>query len=521
MMQTNAADQIRFVSGRARILEAIAREEPVDSIVTAVCAFAEGLIQDSVVGVTFVDRARAFERMIAPSLPETYAAGILGLPVGPPHVGSCARAFSRGEPVTCADIAHDDRFSGAWRDLNLAHGIAALQSTPIVAGSGVPLGGFVVAFRRPRRADAWDPEISAVCTGLLAIGLERWRAALAREFVARSAGTTGGIVAESVCLTLRAALHANIQREAIISRVKGKVQLLLAGQALAEGETPVALRDVMKLILDPVEECFSISASGPEVRLQPDVAAILGVALREMLANALAAAGRVRAKGVIGVRWGIEKARDGEDTLVMTWRDHFLSDRNQLAPVARAHVIEKACYLLGAMFKRAAAPAGVSYLIKIPRGTPATASWFPEEARGERGEGEVEQATVTGLWHGRNDRRTGAATAWVREILNAEGDRIPAMDGGQHDAIAAHGHAPVGSVSLAGLTLRERDVLRCVLAGLSNRQIAEKLDISRRTVESHRASIMKRTGLSSFAELMRLLMTADAGRRDRLPAAEP
>jgi len=256
------------------------------------------------------------------------------------------------------------------------------------------------------------------------------------------------------------------------------------------------------------------------VRLQPDVASILGVALREMLANALAAAGRVRAKGVIGVRWGIEKTRDGEDTLVMTWRDHFLSDRNDLAPVVRAHVIEKACYLLGAMFKRAAAPAGVSYLIKIPRGTPATASWFPEEARGERGEREVEQADVTGLWHGRDDRRAGAAAAWVREILDADGDRIPAVDGGQHDAIAAHGHAPAGSVSLAGLTLRERDVLRCVLAGLSNRQIAEKLDISRRTVESHRASIIKRTGVSSFAELMRLLMTADAGRRDRLPAVE-
>ena len=51
------------------------------------------------------------------------------------------------------------------------------------------------------------------------------------------------------------------------------------------------------------------------------------------------------------------------------------------------------------------------------------------------------------------------------------------------------------------LTARENDVLRLLAQGLSSREIAQRLDLSPRTVENHRASISRRTGLNSVAQL--------------------
>jgi DNA-binding NarL/FixJ family response regulator len=51
------------------------------------------------------------------------------------------------------------------------------------------------------------------------------------------------------------------------------------------------------------------------------------------------------------------------------------------------------------------------------------------------------------------------------------------------------------------LSVRERDVLRFVAEGFSSKEIAERLGLSVRTVENHRASIVRRTGLRSTAQL--------------------
>jgi DNA-binding NarL/FixJ family response regulator len=51
------------------------------------------------------------------------------------------------------------------------------------------------------------------------------------------------------------------------------------------------------------------------------------------------------------------------------------------------------------------------------------------------------------------------------------------------------------------LSVRERDVLRFLAEGLSSKEIAERLGLSARTVENHRASISRRTGLRSVAQL--------------------
>jgi two-component system, LuxR family, response regulator FixJ len=58
------------------------------------------------------------------------------------------------------------------------------------------------------------------------------------------------------------------------------------------------------------------------------------------------------------------------------------------------------------------------------------------------------------------------------------------------------------------LTDREKQVLAGVVAGLANKSIAYDLDISPRTVEVHRASVMSKMQARSLPELVRMTMAA-------------
>jgi two-component system response regulator FixJ len=60
----------------------------------------------------------------------------------------------------------------------------------------------------------------------------------------------------------------------------------------------------------------------------------------------------------------------------------------------------------------------------------------------------------------------------------------------------------------AALTVREKEVLASLLAGRSNKQIAQSLGISLRTVEMHRGNMMDRLGASSLAEALTLALEA-------------
>lgn len=59
------------------------------------------------------------------------------------------------------------------------------------------------------------------------------------------------------------------------------------------------------------------------------------------------------------------------------------------------------------------------------------------------------------------------------------------------------------------LTPREKEVLRWLISGRLNKQIACALGITERTVKAHRSQIMKKSGVSSIAELVRLAEKVD------------
>ncbi len=66
----------------------------------------------------------------------------------------------------------------------------------------------------------------------------------------------------------------------------------------------------------------------------------------------------------------------------------------------------------------------------------------------------------------------------------------------------------VAQAQLATLTPRQREILDHVLAGQPSKNIAADLGLSQRTVETHRAAIMKKIGAKSMPALVRLVVSA-------------
>ncbi|HMY10376.1 MAG TPA: response regulator transcription factor, partial [Turneriella sp.] len=66
----------------------------------------------------------------------------------------------------------------------------------------------------------------------------------------------------------------------------------------------------------------------------------------------------------------------------------------------------------------------------------------------------------------------------------------------------ATGKTDRGDLAAEILTRREREILRHAALGKTNRDIADELDISVRTVESHRANLMHKLDLENVQELV-------------------
>jgi PAS domain S-box-containing protein len=66
----------------------------------------------------------------------------------------------------------------------------------------------------------------------------------------------------------------------------------------------------------------------------------------------------------------------------------------------------------------------------------------------------------------------------------------------------------VAQAQLKVLTSREREVLHLVVAGAANKVIASRLNVSIKTVEKHRASVMRKLGVRSVVDLVRLALLA-------------
>jgi len=106
--------------------------------------------------------------------------------------------------------------------------------------------------------------------------------------------------------------------------------------------------------------------------------------------------------------------------------------------------------------------------------------------------------------------RAAAATA---AELRAEPLRAALDDLGRRLGLDTHGSRDAGtedgSSSLAALTAREREVLRLMSRGLSNRQIGEELFISQKTASVHVSNILGKLGAATRTEAAAIARAAE------------
>ena len=114
------------------------------------------------------------------------------------------------------------------------------------------------------------------------------------------------------------------------------------------------------------------------------------------------------------------------------------------------------------------------------------------------GQGDV-PSTVRAMRRGAEDFLTKLAP---KEELLAAVQRALARDAGESQVRQRQKET---HNRIAALSSREREVLRLVSRGLLNKQIGLELGISERTVKLHRTNLTRKLGISSVAELTRLV----------------
>ena len=90
-------------------------------------------------------------------------------------------------------------------------------------------------------------------------------------------------------------------------------------------------------------------------------------------------------------------------------------------------------------------------------------------------------------------------------LLSALGEALAQLDNTTRSAV----QKADAEKRLAKLSPRENDVLKGLVEGLTNKAIANTLDISPRTVEIHRANLMEKLGVSSLSAALRIAFAAD------------
>jgi FixJ family two-component response regulator len=85
-------------------------------------------------------------------------------------------------------------------------------------------------------------------------------------------------------------------------------------------------------------------------------------------------------------------------------------------------------------------------------------------------------------------------------------------------AFAEYQSAASRDALLSKLTSREAQVLERIVAGRLNKQIADDLGISIKTVEAHRANIMEKLNANTVADLLKIALGQNAPKTCRLPA---
>jgi FixJ family two-component response regulator len=188
------------------------------------------------------------------------------------------------------------------------------------------------------------------------------------------------------------------------------------------------------------------------------------------------------------------------------------SMRQSLSSVLEEEGYEVICFADGAALLSSARdriPACIFLEVRLPGKSgidilkKLRAEDYPAPVFMTSGQGDIPMA-VDAMRNGASDfiEKPAAGNEIVGRV-KALVEALPQMSNGGNPSKALSLHFP----GREPLTRRERDVLARLVEGASNKEIARQLGLSSRTVEGHRACIMRKAGVRSAAELVRLVLS--------------
>ena len=96
---------------------------------------------------------------------------------------------------------------------------------------------------------------------------------------------------------------------------------------------------------------------------------------------------------------------------------------------------------------------------------------------------------------------------------------VEKMLGQAREAFSEQQVAASRDALMGRLTSREAQVLERIVAGRLNKQVADDLGISIKTVEAHRANIMEKLGANTVADLLKIALGQGAAAHGKVPGA--
>lgn len=159
------------------LLEGIAAGQPLDQCLTAVTGAITRLGPATRACILLADpERRTFPWAYAANIPASFKLGLKDAASNDLAIGTCGEAVFRGQPVSCPDIAQDERWSPMWRELCLGHGILACHSEPVLGATARPLASLMLCFDTPREPTVWERSLAEFGAHIASIAIERDRA---------------------------------------------------------------------------------------------------------------------------------------------------------------------------------------------------------------------------------------------------------------------------------------------------------------------------------------------------------
>jgi signal transduction histidine kinase/PAS domain-containing protein len=246
-----------------KLLELTASAHPLDKCLSSLCASISRLNCRVRASILLANEQRSsFKSFITPDFPPSFAEGLKDAPINELAIGTCGAAVFYGHPVTCPDIANDERWSKEWRDLCVAHGILACHSAPVLGVDGVPLGSLMLCFGSARIPTDWEYQLVEFGTHIASIALERDLAEaereqlLTREKAAREQAESANRLKDEFLAVLSHELRTPL------NPILGWTTLLSSGK-LDVKKTAYALETIernVKLQVQLIEDLLDISA---------------------------------------------------------------------------------------------------------------------------------------------------------------------------------------------------------------------------------------------------------------------